>query len=97
MTSASVSPMYCMKSRRLVVNFLLGIDLQQTQQDVLPPIPISTKLEGDDVKQQIMDLYPDLFSGVGTIKNSMIHLDVKPDAVPAVCSPCCVPHAVNPN
>ena len=66
------------------------------QQDVLPPIPISTKLEGDDVKQQIMDLYPDLFSGVGTIKNAMVHLYVKPGAIPVVCSPCHVPHAVQP-
>ena len=63
------------------------------QQDILSPVPISTKLEGD-VKQQIMDLYPDLFSGVGTIKNAMVHLDVKPGAVPVVCSPHHVPHAV---
>ena len=69
--------------------------MQQTQEDVLPPIPISTKLE-DDVKQQIMDLYPDLFSGVGTIKNAMVHLDVKPGAVPVVCSPRHIPHAVQP-
>ena len=69
--------------------------MQQTQQDVLPPVPISTKLEGD-VKQQIVDLYPDLFSGVGTIKNAMVHLDVKPGAVPVVCPPRCVPHAVQP-
>ena len=56
--------------------FPIGVDLQQTHthQDVLPPVPISTKLEGDAVKQQIMDLYPDLFSGVGTIKNAMRHL-----------------------
>ena len=76
--------------------FPIGIDLQQTQQDVLPPVPISTKLEGGDVKQQIMDLYPDLFSGVGTIKNAMVHLDVKPGAVLVVCSPHHVPHAVQP-
>ena len=43
-----------------------------------------------------MDLYLDLFSGTGTIKNAMVHLDVKPGAVPIVCSPHCVPHAVQP-
>ena len=43
-----------------------------------------------------MDLYPDLFSGVGTIKNAKVHLDVKPGAVPVVCSPRRVPHAVQP-
>ena len=69
--------------------------MQQTQQDVLPPVSISTKLE-DDVKQQIMGLNPDLFSGVGTIKSAMMHLDVKPGAVPVVCSPCHVPYAVQP-
>ena len=75
--------------------FPIGVNLQQAQQDVLPPVPISTKPEGD-VKQQIMNLYPDLFSGVGTIKNAMLHLDVKPSAVPFVCSPCRVPRAVQP-
>ena len=40
-----------------------------------------------------MDLYLDLFSGVGTIKNAMAHLDVKPGAVPVACSPHHVPHA----
>ena len=68
--------------------------MQQTQQDILPPVPISTKLDGDDVKQQVMDLFPDLFSGVGTIKNAMVHLDVKPGAVPVVCAQHHVPHAV---
>ena len=48
------------------------------------------------MKQQIMDLYPDLFSGVGTIKNAMVHQDVKPGAVPVVCSPHHVPFAVQP-
>ena len=72
--------------------FPTGVDLQQTHthQDILPPVPISTKLEGVDVKQQIMDLYLDLFSDVGTI------LDVKAGAVSVVCSPHHVPHAVQP-
>ena len=69
---------------------------EHTHTPQLPPVPISTRFKGDDVKQQIMELYPDLFSGVGTIKNAMVHLDVKPGAVPVVCFPCCVPHAVQP-
>ena len=64
------------------------------QQDVLPPVPICTKLGGDEVKQQVMDLYPDLFADVGTIKNAMAHLDVKPGAVPVVCEPLHVCHAI---
>ena len=74
----------------------IGVDLQQEHTPFLPPVPISTRLEGDDMKQQIMELYPDLFSGVGTIKNAMVHLDVKPGAIPVVCSPHHVPHAVQP-
>ena len=85
------------ETKKIGSEFPIGVDLQtHAQQDILPPVPISTKLEGDDMKQQIMNLYPDLFSGVGTIKNTMVHLNVKPGAIPAVCSPCCVPHAVQP-
>ena len=76
--------------------FPIGVDLQtHTQQDILSPVPTSTRLEGG-MKQQILNLYPDLLSGVGTIKNTMVHLDVKPGAIPVVCSPHCVPHAVQP-
>ena len=84
------------ETKKIGSEFPIGVDLQQTHQDVLPPVQISTKLNGDDVKQQIMNLYPDLFSGVGTIKNAMVHLDVKLGAVPVVCSPHHVPHAVQP-
>ena len=52
------------ETKKIGNEFPIGVDLQQTQQDILPPVPISTKLDGD-FKQQIMDLYPDLFSGVG--------------------------------
>ena len=48
------------------------------------------------MKQHIVELYPDLFSGVGNIKNAMVRLDVKQGAIPIVCSPHCVPHAVQP-
>ena len=36
-------------------------------------------------------MYPDLFDGLGTIKNAVVYLDVMPDAVPIVCSPRRVP------
>ena len=84
------------ETKKIGSDFPIGVDLQQTQQDILPSVPIGTRLEGD-VKQQIIDLYPDLFSGVGTIKNVMVHLDVKPGAVPVVCSPRHVPHADQSN
>ena len=84
------------EAKKVGSEFPIGVDLQQEHTPVLPPVPISTRFEGDNVKQQIMELYPDLFSGVGTIKNKMIHLDVKPGAILVVCSPCHVPHAVQP-
>ena len=84
------------ETKKIGSEFPIGFDLQQTQEDILPPVPINTKLDGDDIKQQIMDLYPDLSSGVGTIKNAMVHLDVKPGAVPVVCAPHHVPHAIQP-
>ena len=84
------------ETKKISSEFPIGVDMQQTQQDILPPVPINAKLDGDDVKQQIMDLYPDLFSGVGTIRNAMVHLNVKPGAVPVVCAPHHVPHAVQP-
>ena len=34
-----------------------------------------------------MQLFPDLFDGLGTIKGAVVHLDVKPNATPIVCSP----------
>ena len=55
------------EAKKVGSEFPIGVNLQQehTQQDILPPVPISTRLEGDDVKQHIMELYPDLFSSVG--------------------------------
>ena len=82
------------ETKKIGSEFPIGVDLQQVHtQDVLPPVPISTKLEGY-MKQQIMDL--DLFSDVGTIKNAMVHSNFKPGAIPVVCSPHQVPHAVQP-
>ena len=47
------------ETKKIGSEFPIGVDLKQlcTHQDVLPPVPISTKLEGR-VKLQIMDLYP---------------------------------------
>ena len=69
------------------------------QSSTLPPVPLETKIDETKIdetnpKARIMQLYPDLFDGVGTIKNAVVHLDVKPDAVPIVCSPRWVPDAL---
>ena len=61
---------------------------------MLPQVPLDIKTDETNPKAHVMKLYPDLFDGVGTIKNAVIHLDVKPDAVPIVCSPRRVPDAL---
>ena len=64
------------------------------QSSTLPPVPLYTKIDETDLKAHIMQLFPDLFDGVGTIKDAVVHLDVKPDATPIVCSPRRVPDAL---
>ena len=41
----------------------------------LPPVDVNLKLR-PDCKTHIMELFPDLFDGVGTIKDTVIKLDV---------------------
>ena len=52
------------------------------------------KIDETNPKAHVMQLYPDLFDGFGTTKNAVVHLDVKPDASPVVCSPRRVPDAL---
>ena len=54
---------------------------------MLPPVPLDTKIDKTNPKAHVMQLYLDLFDEVGTIKNAVVHLDVKPGATPIVCSP----------
>ena len=61
---------------------------------MLPPDPLNTKINETNPKAHIMQLCPDLFDGVGTIKNAVIHLDMKPGAILIVCSPQDVPDAL---
>ena len=60
----------------------------------LPPVPLDMKIDEANAKAHVMRLYPDLFDGLKTIKNAVVHLDVKLDAVPIVCSPRRVPDAL---
>ena len=66
------------------------IEVEHTRDDIdsTPgPIPLDTKIDETNAKEHIMRLCPDLFTGVGTIKDAVVHLDVKPGATPIVCSP----------
>ena len=58
------------------------------------PVPHDMKIDETNPKANVIKLYPDLFDGLGTIKNAVVYLDVKPDAVPIVCSPRRVPDAL---
>ena len=60
---------------------------------MLPPVLLDTKIDETNPKAHVMKLYPDLFDGVRTNKNAVVDLDMKPDAVPIVCSPRRVPDA----
>ena len=58
---------------------------------MLPPVSLDTKIDETNPKAHVMQLYPDLFDGVSTIKNAVVHLDVEPWATPIICSPRRVP------
>ena len=46
-----------------------------------PPVDINLKLR-PDCKAHIMELFPDLFDGVGTIQGAKVKLDVNPNVYP---------------
>ena len=71
-----------------------NVQRSDDQDSTLPPVPLDTKIDKANPKAHIMKLYPDLFDGLETIKNAVVHLDVKSDAVPIVCSPRRVPDAL---
>ena len=59
---------------------------------MLPPVCLDTKIDEINPKAHVMQLHHDLFDR--TIKNAIVHLDIKPDAIPIVCSPRRVPDAL---
>ena len=50
-----------------------------------PPVDMNLKLRSD-CKAHVMELYPDLFEGVGTIQGAKVKLDVDPN-IPSVVQP----------
>ena len=61
---------------------------------MLPPVSLDTKVDETNLKANVMQLYPDLFDRVRTIKNAMVHLGIKPDASPVVSLSRRVPDAL---
>ena len=58
------------------------------------PVPLDTEIDSTNLKAHIICLYPDLFEGVGTICDAIVHLDVWPEVTPIVYSPRQVPDAL---
>ena len=65
-------------------------NIEQTQTK-LPPVDVNIKLQTYNMKSHIMELFPDLFDGVGTIKDAEVKLDIDPDVTPIVQPPRKVP------
>ena len=61
---------------------------------VLPPVDLNEKIDVAAPKAHIMNLFPDLFEGVGTMENVQVHLDVNPEVEPVVQAPRKIPHSM---
>ena len=81
----------------LNTEFPRGLDpAGSTMQNRLPPPPpvnVNTKLR-PDCKQHILELFPELFDGIGTMKDAEVILDVNPDIEPVVQPPHKIPQAM---
>ena len=80
----------------LNAEFPRGMDpAGSTMQNRPPPSPVdvNTKLR-PDCKQHILELFPELFDGIGTMKDAEVILDVNPDVEPVVQPPHKIPQAM---
>ena len=58
------------------------------------PVDVYTKIDPNDPKGHILQLFPDLFEGVGTVEDVQVHLDVDPTIEPVVQAPHKIPHGM---
>lgn len=74
--------------------FPVGLSVpDQTMQPKLPPMDINTKIDTNDPKAHILQLFPDLFEGIGTIKVVQVYLD-DPKIEPVVQAPHKIPYSM---
>ena len=59
----------------------------------LPPVDINIKLR-PDCKMHIMELFPELFKGIGTIKDAIVKLNVDQNVTPIAWPPGKIPQAM---
>ena len=72
----------------------LSIPNKMATQSKLPPVDVHTQIDKDDPKGHILHLYPDLFNGVGTMENVLVHLDIDKNIEPVVQAPHKIPQHV---
>ena len=74
--------------------FPRGLDVpSQKQTRQMIPVDINTRLRAD-CKAHIMELFPDLFEGISTMKNAIVKLDVDQSVTPIVQPPRKIPQAM---
>ena len=80
--------------------FQAGLDIPKQKQMkmnphqvYLPPVDIHTKLRSD-CKAHAMELFPELFDGVGTIKDVIMKLNVDQSIIPVIQPPRKIPQAM---
>ena len=83
--------------KKMVVDVLnefpTGLDVpkQNPHQVNLPPVDIKLR---PDCKMHIMELFPELFKGIGTIKDAIVKLNVDQHVTPIVQSPKKIPQVM---
>ena len=69
--------------------FPVGLSVpDKTTQPKLPPVDIHTKIDKKDPKSHILQLFLNLFEGIGTMESIQVHLDVNPKIEPVVQALC---------
>ena len=87
----------CKSMEIMLINqeFPVGLSVPNTKpRSILPPVNLSTKIDVADPKADIMNLFPDLFEGVGTMENVQVHLDINPEIEPVVQAPRKILHSM---
>ena len=88
--------------KKMVVDVLnefpTGLDIPKPKQMdpnqvYIPPVDINLKLR-PDCKTHIMELFPELFEGIGTIKDAIVKLNVDQNVTPIVQPPRKIPQAM---
>ena len=85
------------KQQIMLINqeFPVGLSVPDVKpRIVLPPVDLNTKIDVADPKAHIMNLFPDLFEGAGTMENVQVHLDVNPEIEPVVQAPRKITHSM---